>query len=447
MTVLRSKRTLIFAGLGMLSFGCREDAITSSSGSSQDMASVDFEAAASEDDQESLALADNTVVPTMSSFKMSVSCKGIDAFEVTTVPFNIPIGASNCLAKLKSMKVGDKNYIEPEGGSGLTHFLVNDRGQFVNEAYAQDKLYVRVKKQLPSTISASASVEYEFSNIVKFDTIDGSRGETPSSMVSSGTSAPPLKVVAAVRRVDVLNVKLSCADPKGFVNSTLDTMMCGSFAIKDLKVALMPTTEDKASASTLTSLQSKLVSVKELPNVLGAENNLVIGFKNPVESPYYLFSAANGQSYTYGFIKMGFTNTVQSQPCAAQGDQPNFIKVSTNTTTGIGQWRDTSNCNVWIRPSLAEKVRRNDRFKYCGTAVKDGVTQKWYLPYGSEIKAAYDRKMKDLAFGPAPKLGEPTTFWLVGGRVFNMADGSIRAAAANEDLGAHSILCFLKKNK
>ena len=94
---------------------------------SGEMTTVDVEAASTEEDAE-LALAGEAV----KSMKLKVSCDNVAEQVVEDSQFDLPVGATNCKAKLVSIKIGDKNYVEPVGGSGFDHYLAKDTGKFVN---------------------------------------------------------------------------------------------------------------------------------------------------------------------------------------------------------------------------------------------------------------------------------------------------------------------------
>ena len=114
----------------------------------------------------------------------------------------------------------------------------------------------------------------------------------------------------------------------------------------------------------------------------------------------------------------------------------------------LGRWRDTSNCWIWMRPET-DKVFSAERFKKC-PKLKNGATEaQLTLPYFTEMKAAWDRKIVDLAKGVAPGLGNDLatgTFWLAGGRVFNMQDGTVREVKDIKPGEKHSVLCVIKKD-
>lgn len=412
-----------------------------------DLASVDFEAANSQTSENSLSLAEGDVAP-VAAFKISVACDGVTPVEFDAAPFNLPAGATNCIAKLKSIKIGEKNYVEPAGGAGFTNYAVNEVGKFENEKDANDKLYVRVRKQLPSPLTADVAVQYDYSNIQSFETVQGTREGQDNVFTSGGANAPQIKATSAKLSGNTLNVKLTCTDTAGFVGAGMADLTCAGVKVKDMKIAIDGrATDDAPKAEDLKSLiQKSGKSISTLGSFVAAEKSLLLGFKDVKDSQYYLIAAANGDSYTYGFIKIGGGAIANVTKCPAQGNQANFVLEPASTIPGISEWRDTSNCNAWLRPTLL-KVESSKRFALCRAATKGAPDGKLLLPYGADMKAAYDRNIKDLAFGDAPKLGDPnTTFWMAGGRVFDMATGKFREVKDIKPHEEHSVVCFFRKN-
>jgi hypothetical protein len=158
-------------------------------------------------------------------------------------------------------------------------------------------------------------------------------------------------------------------------------------------------------------------------------------------------TSGTNTSYAYGFIRLAGANILNVAECAAQGTQANFIQHSVNANDR-GKWQDTSNCWVWQRV-ITNKVKSTERFKQC-PAIKAGEqVQHRTLPYFTEMKAARDRNIHVLAKGAAPALGAnigQETFWLAGGRVFNMKDGSVRAVKAIKPNEKHHVLCVIKRD-
>ena len=89
------------------------------------------------------------------------------------------------------------------------------------------------------------------------------------------------------------------------------------------------------------------------------------------------------------------------------------------------------------------------RFDKCPKVKNGAVDAQLTLPYFTEMKAAWDRKIADSAQGAAPGLGKDLvdgTFWLAGGRVFNMKDGTVRGVKDIKPGEKHSVLCVIKKD-
>ena len=72
---------------------------------------VDVEAASTAQDG-MFALAGESV----QTMKLKVSCDNIPEEVVEDNQFDLPVGAKNCKAKLVSLKIGDKTYVEPAAG-------------------------------------------------------------------------------------------------------------------------------------------------------------------------------------------------------------------------------------------------------------------------------------------------------------------------------------------
>jgi hypothetical protein len=448
--IMNSKLYLpaLVALLGVTITSCQGDQGSSRGkrSSNSGWASVDFEAGNAEHDQNSLSLADGDDAQPVVAYKLQVECDDVEAMDVEAAPFEIPIGAVNCVAKLKSIKVGEKNYIEAAGGSGFTKYAVNEVGKFVNDKDANDQLYVRVKKQLPSPLKADATVEYDYSNVQAFETVVGTRDGVDNVVGSSGAKAPEIKVASAKLLASALNLKLICKDAAGFVGTEMNQMECAKVAVKDMKIAVKTrkdeTTPKKAELSS--AISESGVLFKDLPSTIDRSSQLGINITGLADSKVYLVVIANQDSYSYGFVRMNADSLAANPVCVPQGDRANFVLLATNTTTGRGRWQDTANCNVWVRPSM-EKVTAGQRFKLCPAANADEPAGKRLLPYGADMKAAYDRNIKDLVFGDAPKLGaQTTTFWMAGGRVFNMATGTFRSAKDIKPGEKHGVVCFVK---
>lgn len=446
----------LLAAFGLIVASCQgEQSSTrgkrSSTSGSDQWASVDFEAAVTQREDQSLSLADNEeIVKPVVAFKLIAECDDVEPLDVEAAPFDLPVGAKNCVAKLKAIKIGEKNYIEAADGTGFTKYAVGEVGKLVNDKDAKDVLYVRVIKQLPSPLTADATVQYDYSNIMSFDTIDGSREGIENTFASGGQNAPQIKVAAAKLQDNMsLQLSLSCIHPSGFVNSTMDQMTCGSDSVKSMKLAVIEKKTDAtpSSADLQAAINQKGKEFSKISSNLLQENKQLRMNIPVADSPFYLVVIANGTSNSYGFVRMKAGALAADAGCPAQGDQANFIHISTSTKHGLGRWKDTSNCNVWVRPTL-EKVESSKRFAACKAADADEPAGIRLLPYGKDMKAAYARQIKDLAFGTAPKLGDQNlTFWMAGGRVFNMADGTFKEIKDIKPGEKHSILCFIKPKK
>ena len=422
---------------------------------SGELTTVDVEAASTEEDGE-LALAGDAV----NKMKLKVRCDNVPEEVVEDSQFDLPVGATNCKAKLVSIKIGDKNYIEPVGGSGFTHYLAKDTGKLVNEADAKDILFVKVKQQLPTPLKVNSGVQYVYSNVTQFDTVEVEHAELPTQGSNSGIASPKLKVSKAfIGTYGGLNIVLKCDDAADFVGDGVTSLTCGGVEIKKdsiLDFALVPFTTKLAKPSD-TELKS-LIPEKEYLNYndrkgIYSPTNKTITFNFGIkkkEKQVFVARAKNNagqQSFAYGFVKFDGIPTLAVAACPAQGDQANFILESVQGGTNMGTWKDTSNCWLWMRPDT-KKVKSLERFKQC-PAIKAGETvEHRTLPYYTEFKAARDRKLVELAKGPAPKLGDDLdkTFWLAGGRVFNAADGSVREVKDVKPNETHNVLCVLKRD-
>jgi hypothetical protein len=448
--------SVLLSVLGIGLVGCQGDQGNSrgrrhGGNGSTGWASIDFEAANSQSDESSLSLADGADAAPVVAYKISVNCDDVTPLEVEEAPFDLPLGAKNCVAKLKSIKIGQKNYIEPAGGSGFKTYSVSEIGQFVNDKDAGDKLFVRVRKQLPSPLNEDASIQYDYSNIQSFETIDGTREGIDNAIVTGGQAAPQIKVTSARLEKNGLVVHVACTEASGFSSSIMKDMKCAGANVSPMQFAIGYRTDNAIPAESelkkiIGTDSNDKTALKLNPEFMAVDKTLKFNFKDVKDSKYYLLVAANGSSYTYGFIRMSGGNIAAATECPAQGAQANFILKSTDTVTGIGHWRDTNGCNVWLRPTL-DKVISSKRFSQCPAAKPGEAAGKRLLPYGTDMKAAYDRNIKDLAFGDAPKLGaQDTTFWMAGGRVFDMATGKFREV---RDIGPnekHSVLCFIKRD-
>jgi len=416
------------------------------SGRVDPMTTIDVEAGPSAADA-SLALAGESV----ESMKLKVSCSNIaeEVFEGTQ--FDLPIGATNCVAKLVSITIGTKVYGEPASGSGFTDFSKNDTGVFEYQADSNDKLYLKVKSQLPSPLTDDASVRYIYSAVTKFDTIVAKvskREPTDITSLALGIAAPQVKLERAhLHSRDELHVFVNCP-AKGFEGTTLGDLKCDGIDVAKIKFAAAIQDEGQLDEKRLVEISQKAKAVGEfeLPAKIDGKSIRLRFGKIDTEKTYAIVASitdGDKSSYSYGFVKMGGSTTKTPDQCVAQGTQANFIQVGTE----LG-WRDTSNCWVWMRP-VTDPVLSKNRFDKCPKVKNGAVDAQLTLPYFREMKAARDRKIADLAQGAAPGLGKDLvdgTFWLAGGRVFNMKDGTVRGVKDIKADEKHSVLCVNKKD-
>lgn len=417
---------------------------------------VDVEAASTAEDG-MFALAGESV----QSMKLKVSCDGIAEEVVEDSQFDLPVGAKNCKAKLIAIKIGTKNYVEPATGSGFEHYLKNDIGKLVNEANPKEVIYLRVKEQLPSPLTANASVQYAYSAVTQFDTIDADNAAIEPEAKPQGVAAPEVKVSKAfIGPHGGLNVHVECTAAAGFEGTTIDNLKCGGADIKSMKFAVEPQAEGVVTKERLAEITAKAHQVADFSkNSKSAMYSLsakviTLNFGKLKDRKTQILVASRSQgnvaSYSYGFIRLNGTKVLNIGECPAQGAQANFIQDGVQLdSANVGLWRDTSNCWIWQRV-ITTKVKSKERFKQCPALKAGEKIQHRTLPYFKELKAARERNIHVLGKGVAPGLGaniDQETFWLAGGRVFDMKDGSVREVKdikANEE---HHILCVTKREK
>jgi hypothetical protein len=417
---------------------------------------VDVEAASTAEDG-MFALAGEAV----QNMKLKVSCDGIPEEITENSQFELPVGAKNCKAKLVSIKVGDKTYSESASGPKLSHYLKNDVGKFVNEANPNETIYVKVKSQLPSPLTANPSVQYVYSAVTKFDTIDASNAAIDTTPSTIGIAAPEVKVSKAfIGPKGGLNVQIECTATGGFEGTLLDNLKCGGADVKSISFAVE--IKDEAAAVTDADLAKVAAKGDKLSDFVRKNKGAVydlsakvitLNFGVPKERKTHILVASHSKgtatSYSYGFIRLAGTTVLTIGECAEQGTQANFVQESVVLgADNRGHWRDTSNCWVWQR-IITEKVRSADRFKQCPALKAGEHVQHRTLPYYTEMKAARDRNIHVLAKGVAPGLGanlDQETFWLAGGRVFDMKDGSVREVKNIKPNEVHNVLCVTKRD-
>jgi len=416
-----------------------------------EMTTIDVEAASTSRDS-GLSLAGDTV----QSMKLKVSCTGIAEEVIEQSQFDLPVGATNCLAKLVSMKIGDKTYVEPATGSGFSHYLKNDTGVLVNQADEKDKIYLKVKSQLPSPLTADASVQYVYSAVTQFDSVDATSAPSYSDSTSVGIAAPKIKVSgASLDKEGELHILVSCTSTAGFEGTGLSNLKCDGVDVAKIKFAIGVQDEGQISQARLAEISKGALAVNQFkkPSVYNLEDKFIhLKFGKPSSKATHAFVASitegNKSSYAFGFIRMGGNITTAAFDCPEQGAQANFIQVGVQLDKNLGRWRDTSNCWVWMRP-VTTAVLSKDRFDKCPRVQNGDTESQLTLPFLTEMKAAYDRKIHELAKGAAPALGEDLadeTFWLAGGRVFNMKDGSHRELNEIKKNEVHKVLCVIKKD-
>lgn len=417
---------------------------------------VDVEAASTAEDG-MFALAGEAV----QSMKLKVSCDGVAEEVVEDSQFDLPVGAKNCKAKLIAIKIGAKKYVEPAAGSGFSHYLKNDVGKLVNEANPKEVIYLKVKQQLPSPLTANASVQYAYSAVTQFDTIDADNAAVEPEAKPQGVAAPELKVSKAfIGPHGGLNVHIECTAAAGFEGTTIDNLKCGGADIKSMKIGIEPQVEGAVTKERLAEITAKSDQVEKF-SVNGksaiyslSAKVITLNFGKLKDRKTQILVASrskdNVASYAYGFIRLNGTNVMNVSECPAQGARANFVQDAVNLdASNIGAWIDTSNCWVWQRV-ITTKVKSKERFKQCPALKAGEKIQHRTLPYFKELKAARERNIHVLGKGVAPGLGaniDQETFWLAGGRVFDMKDGSVREVKdikANEE---HHILCVTKREK
>jgi hypothetical protein len=411
---------------------------------------VDVEAASTAQDG-MFALAGESV----QTMKLKVSCDNITEEVVEDNQFDLPVGAKNCKAKLVSLKIGDKTYVEPAAGLGFSHYLKNDVAKFANQADAKEVIYVKVKEQLPSPLTANPSVQYVYSAVTQFDTVDADNAAIDATPSTLGVAAPAVKVSKAfIGPHGGLNVHIECTAAGGFEGTLLDNLKCGGSDVKTLKFGVALNDETAAVKDTdLAKVKTSLIADLKGAIYIPSAKVINLNFGVPQERKTHILVASRtsgaSTSYAYGFIRLGGTKVLDIGECAAQGTQANFVQDAVHLgADNRGHWRDTSNCWVWQRV-ITNKVKSADRFKQC-PAIKAGEqVQHRTLPYFTEMKAARDRNIHVLAKGAAPALGEnmdQETFWLAGGRVFDMKDGSVRSVKDIKPNEKHHVLCVTKRD-
>jgi len=420
-------------------------------GAGGEYTTVDVEAASTAQDG-MFALAGEAV----QTMTLKVSCDGI-AEEVVPPDdeFELPVGARNCKAKLVSIKLGEKTYVEPAAGLGFSHYLKNDAAKFANQADAKDVIYVKVKEQLPSPLTANPSVKYVYSAVTQFDTVDAENAAIDATAKTLGVAAPEVKVSKAfIGPNGGLNVHIECTAAGGFEGTLLENLKCGGSDVKTMKFGVALNDETAAVKDTdLAKVKTSLIADLKGAIYIPSAKVINLNFGVPKERKTHILVASRtsgtATSYAYGFIRLGGTKVLDIGECAAQGTQANFVQDAVHLgADNRGHWRDTSNCWVWQRV-ITDKVKSVDRFKQC-PAIKAGEqVQHRTLPYFTEMKAARDRNIHVLAKGVAPALGaniDQETFWLAGGRVFNMKDGSVRAVKDIKPNEKHNVLCVTKRD-
>jgi len=411
---------------------------------------VDVEAASTAQDG-MFALAGESV----QTMKLKVSCDGIAEEVVEDSEFELPVGARNCKAKLVSIKLGEKTYVEPAAGLGFSHYLKNDVAKFANQANAKDVIYVKVKAQLPSPLTANPSVQYVYSAVTQFDTVDADNAAIDATSKTLGVAAPAVKVSKAfIGPYGGLNAHIECTAAGGFEGTLLDNLKCDGIDVKTMKFGVALNDETAAVKDTdLAKVKTSLIADLKGAIYIPSAKVINLNFGVPKERKTHILVASRtsgtATSYAYGFIRLGGTKVLDIGECAAQGTQANFVQDSVHLgADNRGHWRDTSNCWVWQRV-ITNKVTSSERFKQC-PAIKAGEqVQHRTLPYFTEMKAARDRNIHVLAKGAAPALGadiDQETFWVAGGRVFNMKDGSVRAVKDIKPNEKHGVLCVTKRD-
>jgi hypothetical protein len=413
---------------------------------------VDVEAASTAQDG-MFALAGESV----QTMKLKVSCDNIPEEVVEDNQFDLPVGAKNCKAKLVSLKIGDKTYVEPAAGLGFSHYLKNDVAKFTNEADSKETVYVKVKQQLPSPLTANPSVQYVYSAVTQFDTIDADNAAIDATPSTLGVAPPKVKASKAfIGPHGGLNVHIECTATGGFEGTLLDNLKCDGVDVKTMRFGVALNDETAAVKDTyLATIKTNPIDPKSGISGIYMPSAKVISlnFGVPKERKTHILVASRSSgaatSYAYGFIRLGGTKVLDIGECAAQGTQANFVQDAVQLgADNRGHWRDTSNCWVWQRV-ITTKVKSAARFKECPALKAGDQVQHRTLPYYTEMKAARDRNIHVLAKGAAPALGaniDQETFWLAGGRVFDMKDGSVRSVKDVKPNEQHHVLCVHKRD-
>lgn len=419
-----------------------------------DYTTVDVEAASSDGTSTSSSLSLTSAA--MKTMKLKVSCDGIPEEVVEDDQFELPVGARNCKAKLVSINVGDKTYVEPASGSGFTHYLKRDVGKFVNDKDPNDFIFLTVKKSLPSPLVPDSTVEYQFSAVDQFDSIDATTAEVDSEIKFISSESPKLKAISAmIGQYRGLNIIVQCTAGAGFVGNDVKSLACGDQKLADMKFAVAVREEGALSPEQLRQimaaaparLATSLAGAKYL--VDSKQLHLNFGRVEPsdVKTRVFIASLGTGAStgYSYGYIRLKNAKTHAMAECPEQGARPNFIEDQVRLKDGVGVWTDTSNCWNWMRVET-KKVNVGKRDDECIIEKQGSKTHQLSLPFFGELRDARNRNIHVLAKGTAPKLGanvDQETFWTAGGRVFNMKDGTVRKANAGE---VHGVLCVIRRD-
>lgn len=414
---------------------------------------VDVEAASADGRTASGLSLTSAPIKTM---KLKVSCDGIPEEVVEDDQFELPVGARNCKAKLVSLNVGDKTYVEPANGSGFEHYLKKDTGKFVNEKDPNDFIYLTVKKSLPSPLVPNSTVEYQFSAVDQFETIDASTAEVDSEIKVLSSESPKLKAISAmIGQYRGLNIIVQCTAGAGFVGNDVKSLVCGDQKLSEMKFAVAVREEGELNSDQLRQIMAtapaRLATALAGSKYLVESKQLHLNFgrvePGDVKTRVFIASLGTGAStgYSYGFIRLKNAKTHGMAECPEQGNRPNFIEDQVRLKDGVGVWTDTSNCWNWMRVET-KKVASGKRDDECVIEKQGSKTHQLSLPFFGELRDARNRNIHVLAKGAAPKLGanvDQETFWTAGGRVFNMKDGTVRKANVGE---VHGVLCVIRKD-
>ena len=315
----------------------------------------------------------------------------------------------------------------------MTHFRAKDHGILVNEANPEDKLFVKVLKQLPDVVTKEAVVQYLFSNVSRFDTVVGTRADVGSDLVTVGIESPKFKVTGARLHAKGMNIRLLCTEKEGFIVKDKD-VYCGSNTVSGYKFALIAKAEGAPQANLQKIIGESGKSVPALASVFVPDTKtLVLAFKDLPTANSYLFIAEKQSSYTYGFIKLlPGTITVQPLKPEPQGNPPNFYFFGFHVEQRP-VWRENATARFWSRPSSA-KFLVGARGLACRSV---GLR----VPTHSDFYNAWKSNIVDLAGGNQENsMGDlKTTFWLAGGSVFDLRNGTARRPEKADE--KHSILC------